>query len=187
MALNIRIDLNDCYNTQPVTSDLRLIGFHTQLADGDFRKIGISFQDHAHDQLAGIDNLAFGPIDNNNVIDDAVKLNHADHSKLFSTIVLSAISFLTAHPDRLIGIDGSNNARAYLYFRIIQNNFDTLSQHFDIFGLKYYVRILRKAKDTDENYPVDPADITTIPSPIVKGEAIRVEKMYNYFVCRLRQ
>lgn len=155
MALNIRIDFENCYETEPVTADLRLIRFNSERTDYTTVQIGVLIGHQPQALLPNVYNLAFGPMDDNNEIDDQAKVAHADHSKVFSTIILSALTFLNNNPDKYLGIDGSNNARAYLYFRTIQNNYYILTQYFDIFGVNYYVRVLRKANDADEVYPVD--------------------------------
>lgn len=187
MALNIKVDFDNCYVTEPLSEDLRLIRFETELTDHTTAPIGVVIGNQPLHLLPNVYNLAFGPMDGNNEIDDQAILSHVDHSKMFSTIILSALTFLNANPDKYLGIDGSNNARAYLYFRITQNNYDVLTQYFDIYGVKYYVRILRKAKDTDPGHPVDAEDISTVLRRISKGEIVRAEKMYNYFIFKIKE
>lgn len=186
MALNIKVDFDNCYEAEPLSADLRLTRFETELTNDSKAAIGVLISSQAQHLLPNVFNLAFGPLDANNEIDDQAKLTHANHSKVFSTIIFSALTFLNANRDKYLGIDGSNNARAYMYFRIIQNNYDTLTQYFDIYGVKYYVRILRKTKDEDEGHPVDPHDITAVPARIEKGEIVRSEKMYNYFIFKIK-
>ncbi|HEY9004605.1 DUF6934 family protein [Ohtaekwangia sp.] len=185
MALNVRIDFENCYDAEPLSADLRLTKFETERIDNSNVLIGVLIGSQPQPLLPNVYNLAFGPMDGNNEIDDQVKVAHLDHSKMFSTIILSALTFLNANADKYLGIDGTNNARAYLYFRIIQRNYDILTQYFDIYGVKYYVRILRKTNDEDDGYPVDADDITAVPARITKGESVRPEKMYNYFIFRI--
>ncbi|SMD31791.1 hypothetical protein SAMN04488029_0128 [Reichenbachiella faecimaris] len=187
MALNIKINLGDCYELEDVSNDLSSSKFVTTLSDDSEVEIGVLIGNTSHTLLTEVYNLAFGPVDKNNAINDTAKLTHKDHSKTFSTIVLASLTFLSANPDKYLGIDGSNNARAYLYFRIIQNNYDQLSQYFEISGVNYYVRILRKTKDTDSSHPVDSNDMEAIPRPIQKGEKISSDKMYNYFIFKLKE
>ena len=89
--------------------------------------------------------------------------------------------------DKFPGIDGSNNARAYLYYRCIQNNFDYLTKYLNIYGVNYYLRILRKLKDEDEYPPLDEDDILAMPQPIHKNVFVRHEKLHNYFIFNLVQ
>lgn len=187
MAVNIKIDFGNCYETKLISSDLSFVQFETELTDSTKVSIRILISDQPHPFLPQVYNLAFGPIhkEDRNKIDDQIQLKHIDHSKVFSTIVLVALTFLIENPDKYLGIDGSNNTRAYLYFRIIQNNYELLSEYFEIFGIKYYVRILRKKKDSDEEYPIDTKDINAAYVEIEKGHKITLEKMYNYFIFRI--
>lgn len=109
-------------------------------------------------------------------INDKAKLHHADHSKAFSTIIFAGMTYLQENPTKFLGIDGSNNARAYMYYRCIQNNFDYLTQHFKIYGVNYFVRILRKAKDEDLVSPIDSQDVIAVPQLIQAKEHIPHEK-----------
>ena len=129
MALNIKIDFK---NTYPVhfINDLSYSVFDTELIDGAPVRLGIKISSEEHPIMSDVYNLAFGPVNKSNQIDDQAKLTHKDHSKVFSTIVFEGASFLTDHPDKFLGIDGSNTARAYLYYRCIQHNFDYLKSYF---------------------------------------------------------
>jgi hypothetical protein len=175
MALNIKIDFDERYTTRPV-NDLNYSIFETELTNGEKKQLGIKISMEEHYLMHDVYNLAFGPLGENNEIDDVVKLNHKNHSKVFSTIVFEALTFLAEHPDRFLGIDGSNTARAYMYYRCIQNNYDFLSSHFLIYGINYYIRILRDGT-LDES-------ILYIPNLIKKGELISCTKLYNYFIFR---
>jgi len=91
---------------------------------------------------------------------------------------------LSSHPDKYLGIDGSDNARAFYYWRFLQGNHDYLDQYFEMFGLKYYVRISRFGKNQYDN-PFDFEDIQPYPDRIVKT-ATRLKLMYNYFIFKLQ-
>jgi hypothetical protein len=90
MALNIKIDFNDCYPIRTLYQNSLLTTFDTILKNGDIVPIGISISEKMHPLIPNVYNFSFGPVDHNNQIDDTVKLYHSNHSKLFSTIVLSA-------------------------------------------------------------------------------------------------
>ena len=183
MALNVKIDFDNCYETEPLSADLSISKFNTELHDGNIIPLGVL----THPLLPDVYNLSFGPINTDGKVDDGARITHADHSKVFSTIIFTALAFLTNNTEKFLGIDGSNNARAYLYFRLIQNNYDLLTQYFDIYGVNYYVRVLRKIKDSDDNHPVDTQDIKAIPVVIKEKELLRSEKLYNYFIFRAKQ
>jgi hypothetical protein len=181
VALHVKIDLENCYELDTST-DFCTNKFYTELKDDGPMLLGVLISNQVHHFLPDVYNLSFGPINQDNEIDDQVGITHADHSKTFSTIVFSALLFLSNNNDKYLGIDGSNNARAYLYYRTIQNNYDYLAQYFVIYGVNYYIRVLRKVKDEDSSHPVDPEDIEAIPRVIKKGEEIRSNKLYNYFI-----
>ena len=180
MALNIKIDFEKRYTVCPV-DDLNYSVFDTELTNGKKTRLGIKISSEEHPLMTDVYNLAFGPVDENHQIDDQAKLTHQDHSKVFSTIVFEGLSFLTQHPDKFLGIDGSNTARAYMYYRCIQNNFDYLTSYFTIYGVSYFIRILR---DGGKDYEKE--DFLTVPKSIVKDEIIRPDKLYNYFIFKVK-
>jgi hypothetical protein len=187
MALNVKINFDDCYEIETLTSDLTLSKFTTVLKTGEEVPLAVQISNIPHPFIADVYNLAFGPLIAENRIDDKSKLQHQNHSKVFSTIIFSALSFLTENKEKFLGIDGSSNARAYMYYRCIQNNFDYLNQFFTIYGVNFYVRVLRKLKDEDEVNPIDPEDIKPLPELIEKGNSIPAEKLYNYFIFKLKE
>ena len=124
--------------------------------------------------MPNVHNLAFGPLDENKDIDDIVKLQHKDHSKVFSTIVFEAFTFLNEHRNKFVGIDGSTTSRAYMYYRCIQNNYDYLTSYFSIYGVNYYARIFRNGIiDTNND------NILRLPTAIKKGQQITCNNLYN--------
>lgn len=187
MALNVKINFEDCYDIETLTSDLSLSKFNTVLKNSDQISLGIQISNTVHPYLPEVYNLAFGPLMDHNKIDDKIKLQHSNHSKVFSTIIFTLLTFLTENKEKYLGIDGSNNARAYMYYRCIQNNFDYLTQFFNLYGVNYYVRVLRKLKDEDETHPIDNGDLKAIPEKIEKNVYIRSERLYNYFIFNLKE
>ena len=181
MALNIKIDFENRYDTLPVDY-LKFSVFETELVDGPPVKLGIKISSDEHPFMRDVHNMSYGPVDEANQIDDQAKINHLNHSRVFSTIVFEGLSFLTQNPEKFLGIDGSNTARAYMYYRCIQNNFDYLNAYFVIYGVNYYLRMLR---DGTQEYEND--DFLPIPKLIEKGEALKPSKLYNYFIFKSRQ
>ncbi|HMH22791.1 MAG TPA: hypothetical protein VK563_13485 [Puia sp.] len=185
MALNVKINFEDLYETITMDADLRSSVFDAVLKGGTTTRLGIQISSKIHPLMPNVYNLAFGPIDINNEIDDQAKLTHQNHSKVFSTIIFAGLSFLTEHKENYLGIDGSNNARAYLYYRCIQNNFEYLRSFFKIYGVNHYVRILRRA--IDDSYSFDPEDLVAIPKLIEFRESIQHEKLYNHFIFKIKE
>jgi hypothetical protein len=185
MALNIKIDFEDCYPVKIISKNLRNSSFTTILQNGETTPIGIIISENTHPLMPNVYNLAFGPLNQNNQIDDLAKLSHQNYSKLFSTIVFACINFLNNNREKFLGIDGSSNARAYLYYRCIQNNYEYLSKYINIYGINYYLRILRKLKDEDDSHPFDHEDIRTIPHNINRNSSVTHKKLHNYFIFKL--
>lgn len=185
MAIGVTIDFDNTYEITSVSDDLRVSVFNTELATGQTIPLRVEISSEAHELLPSVYNLAFGPTDKRGKIDDVAEIAHSDYSKVFSSILLSALTFLTDHPDQYLGIDGSNNARAFLYYRFIQRNFDYLDQFFDMQGLKYYVRITRFGKSQYDN-PFDFKDIQPKTVRVAKNESIQSNFMYNYFIFKLK-
>ena len=186
MALNVRIDFKNKYEIKPVSEDLRITTF-VSIVQGDIPVLlQVEISNEAHELLPNVYNLAFGPLKTDGLIDDKVELAHQDYSKVFSTILLSAFTYLIRNPEHALGVDGSDNARAFLYYWTLQRNFDYLDQQFDIFGLKYYVRITRFGKKQYDD-PFDFTDIVPEPVKIEKGAKMPPDLMYNYFIFKIKK
>jgi hypothetical protein len=185
MAIAVKLDFDNTYYVEPLTDDLRVSRFTCDLEDGSSIPLRVEISSHPHALLPSVFNLAFGPTNLKGEIDDKAEIAHKDYSKVFSSILFAGITYLTDHRDQYLGIDGSNNARAYLYYRFLQRNFVYLDQFFEMYGLKYYVRISRFGKNQYDN-PFDFNDISPMTDRIRKGMAIMSNLMYNYFIFRLK-
>jgi len=186
MAITVKLNFDETYDIDEISPDLRIIKFETPVADGTNEAIKIEIDDKSHELKDDLYNLAFGPMDSRGNINDKAQISHSDYSKVFSTILLSGLTYLKTHPEHYLGIDGSDEARAYLYNKFLQRNYDYLSEYFNLYGLKYYVRITRFGKTQYEN-PFDFEDVLPETYPIIKGEQIPSGKLYNYFVFNLKK
>lgn len=185
MGLNVKIDLENCYKIEKVSNDLSSSVFTTILKDGTPANLAVQICGE-HFLLPNVLNLAFGPADEDGDINDRIKLHHRDLSKAFSTIVSAGMRYLKENPAKYLGFDGSNHTRAYLYYRCVQNNFDYLTQHFEIYGVNYYARMLRKIRD-DDFASFDMQNMIAFPQAISPREQIPHEKLYNYIIFRMRK
>lgn len=185
MAIAVNIDFDATYEIDTISGDLRTTTFSTQLVSGSQVPLKVEISQESHELLGEVFNLAFGPMDETGEIDDKAKMQHQNYSRVFSTILLSALNYLTTNPTHYVGIDGSDNSRAFLYYRFLQRNYQYLNKYFDIYGLKYYVRITRFGRTQYEN-PFDFEDIIPFPDLIQKTNK-PPSKMYNYFMFRLKQ
>jgi hypothetical protein len=105
--------------------------------------------------LPEVYNLSFGPINDDGTIDDKARINHQDLNKAFSTIILFALTYLKKNPNSIIGLDGSNDARAYLYHRMFLTNRTHLQEYFVALGVDWFARLLRKGQielDSDGSF-----------------------------------
>ena len=186
MAIAVKINFDDVYDINPTSCEMRSASFDTELADGSKKKLMVAISDQAHELMPNVYNLAFGPLKANGKIDDKAQVKHADYSKAFSTILFHARAYLTNNPGHYLGIDGSSNSRALLYYKTILDNFDYLSKHFDMRALKYYVRITRLGKYQYEN-PFDFQDIKPDAVRITRESPRYPEFLYNYFIFKEKQ
>jgi hypothetical protein len=186
MAAGVTVDFDRRYDIDDISKDLRNSLFRTELQDGSTTPLKVEISNESHELIPDVYNLAFGPLDHRGRIDDKAELRHADYSKVFSTILLTAYTYLKSNPSHYLGIDGSDNRRAILYFRMLQRNYEYLSRYFNIYGLKYYVRITRFGKRQYDN-PFDFTDIEPYPEEITKSMKISPELMYNYFIFNLQE
>ena len=183
MGLNVKIDFKNVYRIIAKDAGQRVSEFDTILLSSEKVRLGIRISHTPHPLISNAYNLAFGPIKGNSSIDDKARLSYEDYSKVFSTVLLEAIFFLMEYPGIYVGIDGSDNARAYMYYRCIQNNFTYLSSIFTITGVNYYIRMLREGEDG--NCDLDTGDMHTKYKEIEANEIIDPKKLYNYFIFNL--
>ena len=151
MAARVKIDFDNVYELEDVSPDLKLSSFNTRLENADEVPLKIKVSSNSHKLLPNVYNLAFGPLNKQGRINDRAVLAHNDYSKVFSTILFSALTYLKKNTHHYLGVDGSGNNRAYFYFRAMIRNFDYLDNNHDhqisqdsmynyfIFGLKDYI------------------------------------------------
>ncbi len=185
MAVPVKIDFDTLYDIENISPDLKFSSFTTALNDGRTLPLMVKISNQSHALLPNVYNLSFGPLNAKGKIDDKAELKHMDYSRVFSTILFSALAYLQNNPDHYLGIDGSDNARAYFYYRALQRNFNYLDRHFHMYGIKYFVRITRFGKTQYDN-PFDFEDILTYPLRIKKGDLVSQDQMYNYFIFNMK-
>ena len=135
MAARVKINFDKVYDFEDISSDLKLSSFITRLENGDKVPLIVKISNNAHELLPSVYNLAFGPLNKQGRINDRVEMAHEDYSMVFSTILFSALAYLEQNKDHYLGIDGSDDTRAYFYFRAMIRNFDYLDQYFNMYGI----------------------------------------------------
>jgi len=186
MNLSVNLDFENTYDIEDISEDLTKFKFNTITKDGESIELHVSIANNRNVFLPSVYNLAFGPLNAQNEIDDTIRIKHADNSKVYSTILLGAITFLNnnGNKEAFVGIDGSDIARAYLYYKLLKTNYDYLRQFLNSIGVKYYVRLLRGNTINDPLLP-DNEDLATQPFLIDKEHNTNCKKLYNYFMFRL--
>jgi hypothetical protein len=185
MSVSFKIDFKNLYDLDSMSEDYKRTSFRTELKKGENTLLNVRIRDEPHELMPNVFNLSFGPLNSKGRIDDRAELKHADYSKVFSTILFTAFNYLEKNPKHYLGIDGSDNSRAYYYFRAMQRNFSYLDRHFQMFGIKYYVRITRLGRTVYAN-PFDFDDVIANAARIKKGDQISQDFMYNYFIFNMK-
>lgn len=180
----VPIDLNNTVEPVFVNNDFTEFIFRSRLVDGADKEMHVLFSKHPDPLLPNVYNLAFGPIGGDGEIDDQVVVRHKDINLVFSSVLFYAYFFLLANEDKgySIGVDGSNDIRAYLYHRMFNYNSSELADVFYIVGVDWYVRLLRNGTDIErdgEGYPLfkprpEPFDLERNPAD-----------MYRYYMFSL--
>ena len=148
----VKINFEETLEPIEVAEDLSFMTFTSLSKDKQETLLKVSISPLGDPLLANVYNLAFGPLDENGNIDDICKVNHANIHKMFSTILFFCLTFLRNNPTATIGIDGSNDVRAYLYHRMFLTNREYLSEFFITIGVDWYVRLLRNGTvELDKN------------------------------------
>jgi hypothetical protein len=184
----IKIDLDDTYEPISIihysaefTYQSEFI-FQSELEQGNSVDLHIRFSKIDDNFLPNVYNLAFGPINDKNEIDDKAKIPHKNLNKLFSSIILFVITFLDSYDNARVGIDGSNETRAYLYHRIFLSNQSELKETLITVGVDWYVRLLRNG-----SIEVDSNGLPFFkPKPEPFDLARKATDLYRYYLIELK-
>jgi len=125
----------------------------------------------------------FIPFDINTNKIDQIKLKHLNVNKVFSTILLFGITFLQGNRDFSIGIDGSDDIRAYLYHRMFRHNIEHLSHFLSIIGVDWYVKLLRNRLDIERD---DNGIPLFKPRPETFDMNRKSNDLYRYYIFTLQ-
>jgi hypothetical protein len=179
----IKINFEDTYEPIKVGEDLSFMTFYSEVKNAQKVLLKIEISSLGDPLLPNVFNMAFGPLNENGDIDDSAKVNHQNNDKVFSTILLFSLIYLQSNPQMTIGIDGSNDIRAYLYHRMFLTNREYLDEYFVTIGVDWYVKLLRN--DTIE------VDINGVPYFKPKPEPFDYKRLptnlYRYYMYKLKQ
>ena len=139
----ITLNLDDTILPHYVSHDLMDFRFNALQKNGTSLEIVVQIRDIDDPLLPSVYNMGFGPPDGLGSFRDDISLEHSDPGKVFSTVMVLAIAFLERNPSFFIGIDGSDDRRAYLYHRMFRYNSNYLKDTLGLTGVDWYVRLLR--------------------------------------------
>jgi hypothetical protein len=123
--------------------ELSVMEFYSPQKKSAPELIRVEIKPHLDKLLPDVYNLAMGPLNEENKINDKIRLKHINSNRLFSTIILFATAFLSEYPVFTIGLDGSDDIRATLYHSMFLTNRKHLSQYIICIGVDWYVKLLR--------------------------------------------
>lgn len=179
----IKINLNETYDHQSVEEGFFGMTFYSPDTNQANTLIKVELRKHPDAQLENVYNLAFGPLNKNNMLDDKAKVKHADTDKMFSTVLLFGLTFLDEYPGLRIGLDGSSDSRAYLYHRMFQTNRNHLNEYLVALGVDWFVRLLRNGDvEREEN-----GSAFFKPKPEFFNYERTPHDLYNYYIFFLRK
>ena len=179
----IKINFDSTYEPIEIADNLSFMTFTSIDKKGNEILLKIEIKPVEDPLLPNVFNMAFGPLSEVGNIDDKAKINHSDINKMFSTIIFFALVFLQANPENTIGIDGSDDTRAYLYHRMFLSNREFLNEYFVAIGVDWYVRLLRNG-----NVEVDSNGLPFFkPKPEAFDYLRPVTDLYRYYMFYLRQ
>lgn len=147
----IEIDFENTFEFVEYGENLSFVTFYSPLNNGQKELLKVKIKPLNDPLLPNVYNLSFGPIIEFGGVDDKIQLNHVNSNKVFSTILLYALSYIEIFPNVTIGVDGSNDVRAYLYHRMFHTNREYLSDFFITIGVDWYVKLLRHGNDVERD------------------------------------
>lgn len=178
----ITINFEETFEPTSMESDFSMMIFNSPQIDGTIMPIIARIDPHPDFDLPEVFNLGFGPSAGNGRFHDDVRLQHADISRVFSTVLLYGLTFLQQNPGLTLGVDGSDDIRAALYHLIVKSNRVYLKDFFVIVGVDWYVRVFR-----DWSYELD-ADGNLLSKP--KPERFDYKRtrhdLYRYYMFHLK-
>jgi hypothetical protein len=90
--------------------------------------------------MADIYNLAFGDMISDEDFDDEVISNNNDRDKVLATVIQTMLVFFETYPNKIVFLTGSTPSRTRLYQIIINREYYTVSEVFEIEGVKNNTR-----------------------------------------------
>ena len=176
------INFDNTYELLASAPDLREATFNSYNKDGNAVLLKIQIDSPENPLLPNVYNLCFGPLKDDGTIDDTAQISHQDLNKVFSTIIFFSLTFLQENPNFTIGLDGSDDVRAYLYHRMFRSNKTSLDEYFMALGVDWFVRLLR-----NDDYERDADGFPFFkPRPEQFDYQRPARDLYRYYMFHLR-
>ena len=178
----VKINFENVYELLATASNFMEATFNSYDKEGNPVLLKILIEPHHNPFLPNVFNLCFGPLTIEENIDDTVQIYHEDLNKLFSTIILFSLTFLQENPKITVGLDGSCDARAYLYHRMFRTNKTYLDEYFKALGVDWFVRLMRN--NDYERRPDGFAFFKPKPEPFDYQRP--ASDLYRYYMFKLK-
>ena len=179
----IKVNLLETFELEYVSKDAMWMTFFAPLRDGERILLKVSIELLNDPMLPNTYNWTFGPVDGEGNIDYMARVAHTNPDKVFSTILLFCLAFLRRHAGLQIGLDGSDDTRAYLYHRMFHTNREYLNEYFETIGVDWYLRMLRSGSfETDSQ-----GRIFFKPRPEKFNYKRSKSDLYRYYMFRLNK
>ena len=159
--------------------------FKAALYDGRMVNMRVEISGTAHDLIADVYDLKFGPVDTKDRIDNRPEFVYADYPLIFSSVMRFMKEYLKLYPDRRIGMNGNDDTRDYLRYAIIMREYEQVSQDFEVYGVNLYVR-LNCPTSMEYDSPYDFSEIYPETIKLSRELNIPVGNLYNYIVFKLK-
>lgn len=182
----VKVDFDDIYIPDYISADRQYVKFKAEVQTifgVESKELHILIVKHPDPNLEDVYNLAFGPLNDEGLIDDTARIKHIDVKKLFSTLIFMGMHFLYVNKNAYIGIDGSSETRAYMYHRMFSLNFDDLRDSLNLIGVDWYVRLLRSKEDVERD---DNGNPFYKPRPEVFDKKRKSNDLYRYYMYSLK-
>lgn len=179
------VELENAYDVLwgEINPELSIVEFNAPQKEGGPVLLRVRIEPYGDPLLPGVYNLSLGPPDENGEINDHVRLRHHDSARVYSTVILFALAFLTEYPEASIGLDGSNDIRANLYHSMFLLNRNAVSEYFDAVGVDWYVKLLRNQQDVERDHDGNPF---FKPRPEEFDYTRTRADLYRYYILQLK-
>ena len=178
----ITLNLDDTILPHYVSHDLMDFRFYAPQKSGAALELIVQIRDINDPLLPHVFNIGFGPPDGLGSFRDDISMKHLSPGKVFSTVMVLAMAFLERNPSLFIGIDGSDDRRAYLYHRMFRYNNNSFYDTLSLTGVDWYVRLLR-SDDVERDLSGHPY---FKPRPEAFDFQRKASDLYRYYLINLK-